>query len=133
MSGLLRKKVKPDEGPNLLFQSWIKEAMEKAFIKDAKSYYAYRKAFSSLKKYPLLLLSGKDCKILEGFGSKLCDLLDEKLAKYANELQMSVIEAIHYGNKSLKTSTATTPTSTVVQSTCSINPLGEVSESLVLL
>ncbi|CAH8853071.1 unnamed protein product [Trichobilharzia szidati] len=44
---------------------------------------------------------------------------------------MSVIEAIHYGNKSLKTPTATTPTSTVAQSTCSINPLDKPKEEIL--
>ncbi|CAH8524748.1 unnamed protein product [Schistosoma turkestanicum] len=107
-----REKKKPvGGGPNILFQYWITEAMEKAFIKDAKSYYAYRKALSSLKKYPLLLQSGKECKILEGFGMKLCDYLDEKLHNYANDLQLSLVEALHYGNKNVKASTVTSSSS----------------------
>ncbi|KAH8872384.1 Crossover junction endonuclease MUS81 [Schistosoma japonicum] len=114
-----RKKKKSDSGPNLLFQSWITEAMENAFAKDAKSYYAYRKALSSLKKYPLLLQSGKDCKILEGFGVKLCDLLDEKLNNYAKDLQLPVLEALHYGNKSLKAS----KTLLTITKSCQINQL----------
>ncbi|CAH8564905.1 unnamed protein product [Heterobilharzia americana] len=116
-----QKKKKPGDGPNLLFQNWIKEAMENAFAKDAKSYYAYRKALSSLKKYPLLLQSGKECKILEGFGSKLCDLLDEKLMRYAEDLQLTVIEALHHGNRSLKASLSLTKTTGTA--TCRTNPV----------
>ncbi|KAH8872378.1 Crossover junction endonuclease MUS81 [Schistosoma japonicum] len=119
-----RKKKKSDSGPNLLFQSWITEAMENAFAKDAKSYYAYRKALSSLKKYPLLLQSGKDCKILEGFGVKLCDLLDEKLNNYAKDLQLPVLEALHYGNKSLKAS----KTLLTITKSCQINQLSAEKE-----
>ncbi|KAI0229358.1 Crossover junction endonuclease MUS81 [Lamellibrachia satsuma] len=40
-------------------------------------------AISSLKKYPLPLASGKDCKILENFGDKICKMLDERLATYS--------------------------------------------------
>ncbi|CAH8583930.1 unnamed protein product [Schistosoma margrebowiei] len=118
-----RKKKRIDGGPNLLFQSWITEAMENAFVKDAKSYYAYRKALSSLKKYPLLLQSGKECKILEGFGAKLCDFLDEKLNNYAEDLQLSAIEALHYGNKNIKESIMSSIITTTKTKCCKINQL----------
>jgi hypothetical protein len=37
---------------------------------------------NSLKKYPLLLPTGKACKFLEHFGDKTCLMLDRKLAEY---------------------------------------------------
>ncbi|CAL8074164.1 unnamed protein product [Calicophoron daubneyi] len=45
-----------------------------------------------------MLGSGRECRILEGFGAKLCDFLDEKLAKYASELGRPLDEALIYGN-----------------------------------
>lgn len=39
-------------------------------------------ALSSLKKYPLPLSSGKEAKILEYFGDKLCAMLDAKLSEW---------------------------------------------------
>ncbi|VDP61067.1 unnamed protein product [Schistosoma curassoni] len=97
--------------------------MENAFVKDAKSYYAYRKALSSLKKYPLFLQSGKECKILEGFGAKLCDFLDEKLNNYAEDLQLSAIEALHYGNKNIKESIMSSIITATKTKCCKINQL----------
>ncbi|TPP58099.1 Crossover junction endonuclease MUS81 [Fasciola gigantica] len=83
---------------NFLFQNWLTKAMEDAFNRELKSYYVYKKALSSLKKYPLVLQSGKECRILEGFGPKLCDMLDEKLANYAEELGLTPSEALVLGN-----------------------------------
>ncbi|CAH8586627.1 unnamed protein product [Schistosoma rodhaini] len=126
-----RKKKKIDGGPNLLFQRWITEAMENAFAKDAKSYYAYRKALSSLKKYPLLLQSGKECTILEGFGAKLCDFLDEKLNNYADDLQLSALEALHYGNKNIKSSIMSSIITATKTKCCKTNQLPNEKNSLL--
>lgn len=38
-----------------------------------------------MRKYPLPLKSGKECIILEGFGDKICKLIDEKLEGYLRE------------------------------------------------
>jgi hypothetical protein len=35
-----------------------------------------------LRKYPLPLNSGKECIILEGFGDKICKMIDERLKNY---------------------------------------------------
>ncbi|XP_066999620.2 crossover junction endonuclease MUS81 isoform X2 [Anabrus simplex] len=42
-------------------------------------------ALASLKKYPLCLKSGKECGILRNFGTRLCVMLDRKLAEYRKE------------------------------------------------
>ncbi|CAH8518961.1 unnamed protein product [Dicrocoelium dendriticum] len=97
LSGAYKKRSKC--GPNLLFEQWLTEAMNDAFARQAKSHHTYRKALLSLQKYPLLLSSGKECRILEGFGQKICDFLDEKLSIYAEELGVSPSEAILLGNK----------------------------------
>lgn len=38
-----------------------------------------------MRKYPLPLKSGKECVILEGFGDKICKLIDEKLEVYLKD------------------------------------------------
>ena len=38
-----------------------------------------------MKKYPLPLNSGKECIILEGFGDKICKLIDENLQKFLSD------------------------------------------------
>ncbi|CAD5118999.1 DgyrCDS7655 [Dimorphilus gyrociliatus] len=55
-----------------------------AVAKGCKTAFAYEKALRSLRKYPLVLESGAECKILDGFGSKICKVLDEKLADYVS-------------------------------------------------
>ena len=37
------------------------------------------KALKSLEKYPLRLETGADCRILHGFGEKICSMIDQKL------------------------------------------------------
>lgn len=43
--------------------------------------YTFDTALQSLMKYPLPLERGIDCKILKGFGNKLCKMLDVKLTQ----------------------------------------------------
>lgn len=40
---------------------------------------------NSLRKYPLPLNNGKECNILEGFGDKICQIIDKKLEKFLKE------------------------------------------------
>lgn len=40
------------------------------------------KCLHSLRKYPLPLNTGKECIILEGFGDKICKLIDERLEAF---------------------------------------------------
>jgi len=39
-------------------------------------------ALKSLQKYPLLLHSGQECKVLKNFGPGLCKIIDEKLERH---------------------------------------------------
>ncbi|XP_066150680.1 crossover junction endonuclease MUS81 isoform X2 [Euwallacea fornicatus] len=49
---------------------------------DSKMQYNFDKALKYLRKYPLPLDSGMECKILRGFGNKLCNMLEEKLIEH---------------------------------------------------
>lgn len=68
--------------PNPLFEKWLAEWRDKAMAEDSNMQYCYNKALKSLQKYPLPLATGKSCKILNGFGDKLCAMLDRKLKDY---------------------------------------------------
>ncbi|GFU51335.1 crossover junction endonuclease MUS81 [Nephila pilipes] len=68
--------------PNPLFVKWLTEWKQDAAEKGLKVQYTYAKALSSLKKYPLPLSSGKEAKMLEYFGDKLCSMLDAKLTEW---------------------------------------------------
>nr|XP_033334596.1 crossover junction endonuclease MUS81 [Megalopta genalis] len=71
--------------PNPLFELWLQEWREQAASQNSEMRNHFSKALSSLKKYPLPLKSGKDCIILQHFGTKLCSMLDKKLEKYKAE------------------------------------------------
>ncbi|KAF5396998.1 hypothetical protein PHET_09817 [Paragonimus heterotremus] len=116
---------------NVLFERWITKAMEEAFTKELKSYHTYKKALFSLRKYPLMLSSGKECRILEGFGPKLCDFLDDMLSKYAAELDMSPAAALLHGNReaSMQASSVTTQLS-LSSTTASLHPLPRTVDTL---
>ncbi|GAA31623.2 crossover junction endonuclease MUS81 [Clonorchis sinensis] len=66
-----------------------------------------------------MLRSGKECRILEGFGPRLCDFLDDKLSSYAEELGMSPADALYYGNKEFSRSPSKAVKVTVAQVTMS--------------
>ncbi|KAF6776804.1 hypothetical protein AHF37_05045 [Paragonimus kellicotti] len=119
---------------NVLFERWIAEAMKEAFTKELKSYHTYKKALFSLRKYPLMLSSGKECRILEGFGPKLCDFLDDMLSKYAAELDMSPAAALLHGNReaTMQASSATTQLS-LSSTAASLHPLPGTVDGLSYL
>lgn len=73
-----RIKVIP-KNPNPLFKKWLREWIEDAEKKKRRISKTYERALNSLNKYPLTLFSGHDCAILESFGPKICQMLDEKL------------------------------------------------------
>ncbi|XP_044761117.1 crossover junction endonuclease MUS81 [Coccinella septempunctata] len=75
--------------PNPLFEKWLMEWRDQAKEKNLKTQHAYSLALASLRKYPLPLERGKDCKILKGFGTKVCDMLDEALANYKSQAGQS--------------------------------------------
>uniref|UniRef100_T1JCS9 Crossover junction endonuclease MUS81 n=1 Tax=Strigamia maritima TaxID=126957 RepID=T1JCS9_STRMM len=70
------------ESPNPLFEKWVQEWYDEAATKGWKSQYNYKKALQTLKKYPLPLNSGKEAQVLENFGVKICQMLDDKLKEY---------------------------------------------------
>ncbi|KAK3599160.1 hypothetical protein CHS0354_040998 [Potamilus streckersoni] len=77
-----KRKRKTDKNANSLFIKWLTEWRDEAAEKGCKSHFTFKKALSSLKRFPLKLERGKDCKILKHFGDKICKMLDEKLDAY---------------------------------------------------
>lgn len=88
------------KNPNPLFTEWLEYWVKQAEEKDSMKKYTLAKALESLKKYPLILYSGRDCAILDGFGSGICAMIDKQLQVYKdsnpgrllNEQQMDVKE-----------------------------------------
>lgn len=70
--------------PNPLFEKWLLEWSEEAKKKGSKMERTFNYALTNLRKYKIPLFSGQECKILKGFGDKLCRMLDDKLAEYKN-------------------------------------------------
>lgn len=70
------------KSPNPLFTEWLEYWVKQAEEKDSMKKYTLAKALESLKKYPLVLYSGRDCAILEGFGSGICAMIDKQLQVY---------------------------------------------------
>ena len=56
-----------------------------AVARDLNSRHIFTKCLVSLRKYPLPLKTGKECIILEGFGDKICKMIDEKLNKFLDD------------------------------------------------
>lgn len=64
---------------------WLQEWKDEAVANNWKTQHTYSRALRSLKRYPLVLKSGKEAKILEYFGDKICEMLDQRLAKHRRE------------------------------------------------
>ncbi|XP_057364896.1 crossover junction endonuclease MUS81-like isoform X2 [Daphnia carinata] len=73
---------KPKSCPNPLFEKWLIELKEDAARKESKLQYVYGKALKSLQKYPLVLESAKECKVLQHFGDGLCKIIEKKLTEH---------------------------------------------------
>ncbi|ESN93079.1 hypothetical protein HELRODRAFT_189672 [Helobdella robusta] len=91
---------------------WLTDWKNEAADRDVKIRFTYAKvwtplsrslesclmdavALRSIKKYPLTLKSGLECKILEGFGDKICSQIDEKLnSEFAKSSFQSVEDFI---------------------------------------
>lgn len=71
----------PDR-PNRLFEIWLEEWRNDAMLRNSILGNQLTKALDSLKRYPLPLESGKECIILQYFGTKLCLMLDKKLEEH---------------------------------------------------
>ncbi|KAG7189039.1 hypothetical protein KM043_008631 [Ampulex compressa] len=83
-----RVRIKYDK-PNPLFELWLEQWMNEAVSKNSDLRYHFSRALESLKKYPLPLRTGKDCIILQHFGSKLCSMLDKKLLEHEKQNSIS--------------------------------------------
>lgn len=70
--------------PNPLFEKWLLEWIQQAEVEDSMRKHSLIKALDSLRKYPLMLKTGRDCSILDGFGTGICRMLDERLKKKEN-------------------------------------------------
>lgn len=86
------------KNPNALFKKWLREWIEEAEKKKKKVSKIYERALDSLMKYPLTLYSGHDCAILENFGPKICQMLDERLEKHLNE-RLDLYQQTSYKDK----------------------------------
>lgn len=78
----MRRTRKKEADPNPLFTKWLREWKDEAVASNRKTQHVFAKALRSLKKYPLVLHSGKEAKLLEFFGDKLCAMLDKKLEQH---------------------------------------------------
>lgn len=70
--------VRP-KNPNMLFKKFLSELIAEAEKNKKRVAQTYQRALDSLNLYPLTLYSGHDCSILENFGPKICQMMDEKL------------------------------------------------------
>ncbi|XP_028626833.1 crossover junction endonuclease MUS81 isoform X2 [Grammomys surdaster] len=68
--------------PNPLFVRWLTEWRDEAASRGRHTRFVFQKALRSLQRYPLPLRSGKEAKILQHFGDRLCRMLDEKLKQH---------------------------------------------------
>lgn len=89
-----KRKKKIPKNPNPLFIQWLTQWKDEAAEKGMSLQYTYKKALRSLKKYPLVLETGQECLVLENFGKKICDMLDEKLCEYRSGNQNVLIDKI---------------------------------------
>ncbi|XP_051001856.1 crossover junction endonuclease MUS81 [Acomys russatus] len=68
--------------PNPLFIRWLTEWRDEAASRGRHTRFVFQKALRSLRRYPLPLRSGKEAKILQHFGDRLCQMLDERLKQH---------------------------------------------------
>lgn len=79
----------PDR-PNRLFEGWLEEWKKEAVLRNSELCHHFAKALDSLRRYPLPLESGKECIILQHFGTKLCAMLDKKLEEHRRRESIKV-------------------------------------------
>lgn len=83
MSKVIERKVTLKHSqPNVLIQTWLLQLLENAREAKSKLTPTLELALDSLSKYPVQLYSGAECKILKGFGKKLCNALDLCIEAY---------------------------------------------------
>lgn len=90
--------------PNPLFRLWVSEWANQADVLGRDHLASnFRRALTSLEKYPCKLRTGRECLILDGFGATFCDMLDKKLAKHNHQLANPVVAATTQEDKLIKT------------------------------
>ncbi|XP_014471574.1 PREDICTED: crossover junction endonuclease MUS81, partial [Dinoponera quadriceps] len=92
-----RVKIVPDR-PNRLFEIWLEEWRNEAVLRKSDLRNHFAKALHSLRKYPLPLESGRDCIILQHFGTKLCSMLERKLEEHRKQESDNVIDVAAVSN-----------------------------------
>ncbi|KAL5340107.1 hypothetical protein BJX70DRAFT_132364 [Aspergillus crustosus] len=70
---------------NPLLLEWIKEWLDQAKERNTKGVTVYKKAYDSMKAYPMILQHPSEAQKLNGLGPKLCQRLTDKLKEYCNE------------------------------------------------
>ncbi|EZA48276.1 Crossover junction endonuclease MUS81 [Ooceraea biroi] len=78
--------------PNRLFEIWLEEWRNEAVLRNSELRHHFAKALDSLKRYPLPLESGKECIILQHFGTKLCSMLDRKLKEHRGQQSARAVD-----------------------------------------
>ncbi|XP_044304739.1 crossover junction endonuclease MUS81 isoform X2 [Varanus komodoensis] len=80
--------------PNPLFTRWLQEWRDQAAERGrVRTQRAYERALSSLRKYPLPLRSGREARILQYFGERICRQLDEQLEKHRGAQDAADLQA----------------------------------------
>ncbi|XP_041351019.1 crossover junction endonuclease MUS81-like isoform X2 [Gigantopelta aegis] len=64
-----KRKKRKVECVNPLFVQWLTEWKDEAADNGWKTQYTFNKALNTLKKFPLTLSCGKDCRMLQNFGT----------------------------------------------------------------
>ncbi|XP_034489983.1 crossover junction endonuclease MUS81 [Drosophila innubila] len=83
--------------PNPLFTRWLERWLHEAEQHDRKSQHKLRQALQALRNYPLPLYSGRECAVLRGFGSTLCQLIDDELRQFRALEKQSAMPAAATG------------------------------------
>ncbi|XP_030378402.1 crossover junction endonuclease MUS81 [Scaptodrosophila lebanonensis] len=80
-NSVTRLKIQLQE-PNPLFTRWLERWLREAEQRNHKSQHKLKQALQALHSYPLPLYSGRECAVLRGFGSTLCQLIDDELRQH---------------------------------------------------
>lgn len=67
---------------NPLLLGWIKELYDQALERNTKGVTTYRKAYNSMKACPLTFSHPSEAQQLDGIGTKICDILIDKLKEH---------------------------------------------------
>ncbi|KAJ2415996.1 Crossover junction endonuclease mus81 [Coemansia sp. RSA 2530] len=73
------------ECANPLFLQWVGEWHEEAVSRNAKTQYMFKKAYTSLQRYPLRMEDPREALQLQGIGQAIVDRLTKKLAAWRQE------------------------------------------------